>query len=799
MLWTQTAVPDHLIDERDWFVDVEPMEIGVSEISSSSARNSKTHEGNEDEADFTQLLWTEHRPADTKQNFKISSTSYKTRAVIVPKYLSHTTVPQSMLAENNRKFLITPRTAASDEGNQELLDRVEDPEYLASHGWSPLAGVRCEQIDQRHRAEKYHSYVKEFLAEIGIDENAVLDYLLDAEFEDRSLVDEARKLLKNDDYKHFTRLGEIRDKFLENIYDDKTTRVDDMETVRNEGVWKEVRGRLKPVSPRELAIAVLACNAFYESEGFGLWDVVRYGPLATTILNDITEERHSKLNPKKKSTREFQYRDLACRLCHLHACPFHGKALEVLGDNIVRKNSKEEVVPRSGLTAEDGRDIAGLMEFEASNNTIWEPVIAPQRMLGASVRVNRHFNTRHWTMDSGAWKIKERETFYPCDHDGPCKGNKNCSCSKQGIYCEKGCGCDASCVERFPGCKCRPKGGRTCIGNDHCLCYILRRECDPDLCGSCLVVDVLNPVNKKSKNEAWLDDRCKNCYIQRGVATKTWLAESEVEGAGFGLFAGVDIKKHEFIGEYKGENVSATELKRREIVDDRTYYLFDLCGDTTTDAGTKGNKIRFVNNSSQHDNCIAHNMLCNMQVRIGLYATRDIKAGEELYFNYNWPEHVRQHLEFGERDGRREKVPKSKGTGKGKKTKGKDKKPFSKPIITGASKQTREGSTSSSQTSSSSHTRGFALTRENLSRLDSAVDHDEDDEAAEEVEESLGDEVHDHLDEEEVRQINVSNSEDDDYHDTISNEESVDGEAVEESEASDGAEGEDESMSDTDY
>lgn len=791
-----------MIDEHDWFADLEPLEFGVTDISASSAKNSKTHDSDVNVADFTQLLWTKNGPADTKQNFKVSSTPYKSNAVIVPKYLSHTTLPQSILAENNRKFLIVPRMAASDEGNQELLDKIENPEYLAEHGWTALAGVRREQIDQRHRAEKYNSYVQEFLTEIGINESDVLSYFLTEEFEGAHSVNESRKLLHRDDYKHFKRLDEVRDKFLENIYDDKTTRVDDMEIVRNEEVWKEVVGRSRrPVTMREIAAAVLACNAFYESEGFSLWDVVRYGPLATEILREITADHHSKLNSKKKFTGVFQYRDLACRLCHLHACPFHGKALDVLGNRIVRTNDKEEVVPRSSLTGEDGRDLTGLMEFEASNNTIWKPVITPQRTLGASADVNRSFNARYWTMDSGAWKIKERYTFYPCNHDGPCKGNENCSCFKAGIYCEKGCGCDATCVERFPGCKCRRKGSNTCIGNDNCLCYVLRRECDPDLCGNCLVTEVLNPVNRKSKSETWLDYKCKNCYIQRGVARRTWLAESEVEGAGFGLFAGVDFKKYEFIGEYKGENVSATELKRREIVDDRTYYLFDLCKDATTDAGTKGNKIRFINNSSQHDNCIAQNMLCNMQVRIGLYATRDIKAGEELYFNYNWPEHVRQHLEFGERDGKREKVPKSKGAKKGKKAKGKGKKPFSKPIITGASKQTREGTESSSQRSSTSDTRGLALTRENLSRLNSAARSydEEDDEAAADVGESVGDEVDDPLDEEEFRQINASNSEDEDYEESVSDEESVDYEVVAESEASEGAGGEDESMSDIDH
>jgi SET domain-containing protein len=51
-----------------------------------------------------------------------------------------------------------------------------------------------------------------------------------------------------------------------------------------------------------------------------------------------------------------------------------------------------------------------------------------------------------------------------------------------------------------------------------------------------------------------------------------------------------------------------------------------------------GNKLRFINNADEkYTNCCPKNLLCNTVFRIALFATTDIKAGTELYFNYNYP------------------------------------------------------------------------------------------------------------------------------------------------------------------
>jgi len=51
-----------------------------------------------------------------------------------------------------------------------------------------------------------------------------------------------------------------------------------------------------------------------------------------------------------------------------------------------------------------------------------------------------------------------------------------------------------------------------------------------------------------------------------------------------------------------------------------------------------GNKLRFINNADdKYTNCCPKNLLCNTVFRVALFAITDIKAGTELYFNYNYP------------------------------------------------------------------------------------------------------------------------------------------------------------------
>lgn len=256
-----------------------------------------------------------------------------------------------------------------------------------------------------------------------------------------------------------------------------------------------------------------------------------------------------------------------------------------------------------------------------------------------------------------------RPPFQPCFHPGKSclDPEANCRCARDEVHCEKSCGCGLDCERQFRGCLCsaaKPRKGKmVCFADSRCACFKENRECDPDLCGNCGADVVLDPENRY--NEELEATQCHNVNIQRGKPRRTLLGTSAVHG--FGLFAGEYIKENEFIGEYQGAILTKGEADRLGAVYavQKLSYLFTLnkcistClpgflfvtdkrieanvfyADQEVDGTSAGNKTRFINHQSgQKQNVQPKIMLCNTVHRIGMYASRNIQKGQELFFNY---------------------------------------------------------------------------------------------------------------------------------------------------------------------
>lgn len=96
--------------------------------------------------------------------------------------------------------------------------------------------------------------------------------------------------------------------------------------------------------------------------------------------------------------------------------------------------------------------------------------------------------------------------------------------------------------------------------------------------------------------------------------------------SGLGLFTLEDICKGNLVIEYTGEKITEEEANRRG-----GKYLFELNDNWTIDGKGRENKARYLNHSCK-PNCYPE--LDEAEEHIYIYAKRNIKAGEELTYNY---------------------------------------------------------------------------------------------------------------------------------------------------------------------
>ncbi|XP_046489203.1 histone-lysine N-methyltransferase ash1 isoform X1 [Neodiprion pinetum] len=162
-------------------------------------------------------------------------------------------------------------------------------------------------------------------------------------------------------------------------------------------------------------------------------------------------------------------------------------------------------------------------------------------------------------------------------------------------------------------CECKAETG---CGED-CINRMVFSECSPQLC----------PCAEK----------CRNQKIQR----HEWapgLQRFMTEDKGWGVKTQEHIRSGEFILEYVGEVVSEREFKSRmatRYANDTHHYCLHLDGGLVIDGHRMGGDGRFVNHSCE-PNCEMQKWSVHGLPRMALFASRDIKSGEELTYDYNF-------------------------------------------------------------------------------------------------------------------------------------------------------------------
>ncbi|EGU73694.1 hypothetical protein FOXB_15795 [Fusarium oxysporum f. sp. conglutinans Fo5176] len=287
------------------------------------------------------------------------------------------------------------------------------------------------------------------------------------------------------------------------------------------------------------------------------------------------------------------------------------------------------------LVDRDCRDVFHEYQCLGINLPPCEPVYkTPIRTVPWYDRFKREF-IGDWENRTRSQEHQRRELIEPCSHEGPCTMEK-CICVRHGYLCEKYCECTVEdCAYKFTGCACHSQG-KTCLSKQKdrpCICVQLHRECDPDLCDTCGVLQRADPEN--AEDELILATGCQNCSLQRGLTKALVLGQSQLEGVGYGLFAAEFIAQGDF------------------VIDSYVFTLLENEG-IWVDAAIYCNLSRYINHAPGNSgggkcgcNITPQILYFNGEYRIKFTAMRDIQAGEELFFNYgeNFPNLTKKLLD----------------------------------------------------------------------------------------------------------------------------------------------------------
>ncbi|CAB3250495.1 unnamed protein product [Arctia plantaginis] len=169
-----------------------------------------------------------------------------------------------------------------------------------------------------------------------------------------------------------------------------------------------------------------------------------------------------------------------------------------------------------------------------------------------------------------------------------------------------------------------------------CDCFMTKEELERGelACGE----DCLNRLLMIECNSRCpVGDRCTNRRFQKRENGPLRVFYADKKGCG--VEASEDIPPGEFLMEYVGEVLDYEQFYKRAQAysDDNNlhHYFMSLKGDTVIDATLKGNISRFINHSCDP---IAETQkwTVNGELRIGFFSKREIKAGEEITFDYQF-------------------------------------------------------------------------------------------------------------------------------------------------------------------
>jgi histone-lysine N-methyltransferase SETD2 len=164
--------------------------------------------------------------------------------------------------------------------------------------------------------------------------------------------------------------------------------------------------------------------------------------------------------------------------------------------------------------------------------------------------------------------------------------------------------------------------------------------CECDRLSGCSSSNCINKLMFVECDPKWCKcgENCQNTRFSRRQYADVGLMQP-TGPKGYGLMTNQGLNKGDFVMEYVGEVISEDEYFQRKVDYQRSgrrhYYFMSIANGEVIDATRKGNLSRFLNHSCR-PNCETQKWQVGAELSIGIFALRDIAAGEELTFDYHF-------------------------------------------------------------------------------------------------------------------------------------------------------------------
>lgn len=155
-------------------------------------------------------------------------------------------------------------------------------------------------------------------------------------------------------------------------------------------------------------------------------------------------------------------------------------------------------------------------------------------------------------------------------------------------------------------------------------------------------------INRMLYTECFGDGTRGNCKVgkncgNRAISQRKFAAckPAREKGKGWGLLSKNALHKGDLILEYIGDVIDEKEKENRLLEwerdhpNDPNFYIMSLRDQWYVDARVNANLSRFINHSCD-PNCMLTQIVVNGYVRNGIFAKKDIAAGEILSYDYQF-------------------------------------------------------------------------------------------------------------------------------------------------------------------